>query len=155
MDRYVSWHPDPGAFAIDAFSLDWSVFKLFYAFHPFSCVGPTIEGSRHPASTPLANETVVGTSGGTGTAKKTLQATKEQSQTYRKTGQCTHVKQKPIGGLPFFAKLLMNQGFEKTTVLLIMDAWRPSTKKLYTTYLNKWALCCVENKVKLLDPTLP
>ena len=94
-------------------------------------------------------------SGGAGTAKKTLQAKKEQYQTYRKTGQCTHVKQKPIGGLPFFAKLLMNQGFDKATVLLIMDAWRLSTKKLYTTYLNKWALFCVENKVKLLDPTLP
>lgn len=32
--RFVSWLPDPLAFAIDAFSLDWSEF-FFYAFPPF------------------------------------------------------------------------------------------------------------------------
>lgn len=32
--RFVSWLPDPLAFAIDAFSLDWSTFR-FYAFPPF------------------------------------------------------------------------------------------------------------------------
>jgi len=32
--RFVSWHPDPLANAVDAFSLDWSAF-YFYAFPPF------------------------------------------------------------------------------------------------------------------------
>lgn len=32
--RFVSWLPDPSAYAIDAFSLDWSAF-YFYAFLPF------------------------------------------------------------------------------------------------------------------------
>ena len=41
------------------------------------------------------------------------------------------------------------------TVLLIMDSWRPSTKKLYTTYLNKWAVYCVQGNISLLSPTLP
>ena len=36
-----------------------------------------------------------------------------------------------------------------------MDAWRPSTKKVYTTYLNKWALFCVERDLDVLNPTLP
>lgn len=34
---YVSYKPDPTASAIDAFSLDWSVLKL-YAFPPFSVI---------------------------------------------------------------------------------------------------------------------
>ena len=29
-------------------------------------------------------------------------------------------------------------GFDKSTVSLMLDSWRPSTKKLYTTYLRKW-----------------
>ena len=49
----------------------------------------------------------------------------------------------------------MNQGFDKQTILLIMDAWRPSTKKVYTTYLNKWSLFCVERNIQILNPTLP
>ncbi|XP_067204322.1 uncharacterized protein [Linepithema humile] len=32
--RFVSWHPDPLAQAVDAFSLNWSTF-YFYAFSPF------------------------------------------------------------------------------------------------------------------------
>ena len=36
-----------------------------------------------------------------------------------------------------------------------MESWRPSTKKLYTTYLNKWATFCVERDISLRNPTLP
>ena len=35
--KYVSYRPDQEAFAIDAFSLDWSNFN-FYAFPPFSVI---------------------------------------------------------------------------------------------------------------------
>ena len=61
----------------------------------------------------------------------------------------------PLGRLPFYAKQLLKQGFDTQTVLLIMDSWRPSTKKLYTTYLNKWATYCVERNISLYNPTLP
>ena len=61
----------------------------------------------------------------------------------------------PIGGIPFVGKKLLKLGYDIETVKLILDAWRPSTKKLYAMYLKKWALYCVEFKVKLLNPTLP
>jgi hypothetical protein len=38
LKRYVSWKPDPGAEAFDAFALDWST-EPFYAFPPFSLIG--------------------------------------------------------------------------------------------------------------------
>ena len=41
-EKFVSWQPDPEAFAIDAFSFNWSD-MFFYAFPPFSCVTQTIE----------------------------------------------------------------------------------------------------------------
>jgi hypothetical protein len=36
-NRYVSWHRDPGAFAINAFTLDWHRLN-FYAFPPISVI---------------------------------------------------------------------------------------------------------------------
>jgi hypothetical protein len=38
LTRYVSWKPDRGAEAFDAFSLDWST-EPFYAFPPFRLIG--------------------------------------------------------------------------------------------------------------------
>ena len=37
VDKFVSYQPDPHAFAVDAFSMDWQGLN-FYAFPPFSCV---------------------------------------------------------------------------------------------------------------------
>ena len=39
--RFVWWHPDPEACAIDAFLMNWSKY-YFYAFPPFSCLNRTI-----------------------------------------------------------------------------------------------------------------
>ena len=36
-----------------------------------------------------------------------------------------------------------------------MDAWRPSTKKLYSTYINKWMTFCFERDMNPLEPSLP
>ena len=37
--RFVLWHTDPEAEAVDAFMLDWRHFHLMYAFPLFSIVG--------------------------------------------------------------------------------------------------------------------
>ena len=34
---YISWHPDPQAWAIDAFTVDWSN-HFIYTFPPFSVI---------------------------------------------------------------------------------------------------------------------
>ena len=36
-----------------------------------------------------------------------------------------------------------------------MDAWRPSTKKLYSTYLRKWTTFCLERGINKVEPSLP
>ena len=42
VEKFVSWNPEPNAFAIDAFTMSWSGLK-FYAFPPFSLAGQVIE----------------------------------------------------------------------------------------------------------------
>ena len=41
LPKYVSWDPDPGSLATDAFSMTWENFK-FYAFPPFSVIGAVV-----------------------------------------------------------------------------------------------------------------
>ena len=43
VSQYVAWKPDPGAIAIDAFTLDWSRYKLIYCFPPFSLIGKVLQ----------------------------------------------------------------------------------------------------------------
>lgn len=39
--KYVSWHRDPGAFVVNAFTLNWNNLD-FYAFPPFSVAAKTL-----------------------------------------------------------------------------------------------------------------
>ena len=49
---YVSWHPDPDCFAVDAFSLTWT-HKLNYCFPPFSLVGRVVQKIREDDATAI------------------------------------------------------------------------------------------------------
>ena len=46
LPNYVSWLPDPGAIAVDAFSLDWGPLE-FYAFPPFCLIGRCLQKVNH------------------------------------------------------------------------------------------------------------
>ena len=50
---------------------------------------------------------------------------------------------------------MRNKGYDRATIDLILKAWRPSTKKNYSTYLRKWATFCVQRGINPLFPTLP
>ena len=41
--NYVSWLPDPGASAVDAFTMDWNTNGVLYAFPPFSLMGHVLQ----------------------------------------------------------------------------------------------------------------
>ena len=43
IDNYCAWLPDPGASAIDCFTLDWSSYSYVYIFPPFSLVGRCLQ----------------------------------------------------------------------------------------------------------------
>ena len=48
--RYVAYRPDPGARAVDAFTIDWSVLK-FYAFPPFSIIAAVLKKIKEDKAT--------------------------------------------------------------------------------------------------------
>ena len=51
IERYVAWEPDPMAMYIDAFSINWNIFDLFYAFPPFSLIDRCLQKTRQEQST--------------------------------------------------------------------------------------------------------
>ena len=97
----------------------------------------------------------MGTSGRPMVEENRIPAEEEEPGSCGRARQQGHAGQKHFGGLPIFAKSLRPQGFDKTTIALIMDAWRPSTKKLYSVYLRKWSAFCLERNIEALRPTLP
>jgi len=48
--KYVSWRPDPGATAVDAFSIKWNQ-TLAYAFPPFNMINQTLAKTRKEKAT--------------------------------------------------------------------------------------------------------
>ena len=48
---YVAWKPDPGAWAIDTFTLNWSSYPLSYCFPPFSLIGRVLQKIRMDKAT--------------------------------------------------------------------------------------------------------
>ena len=103
----------------------------------------------------MARTTVVGQTGEPQTEASSIQAEERQPGSSGDTRQSRLVAQDPIGGLPILGKSLCRKGFDKDTVLLLMEAWRPSTKISYSTYLRKWSTYYVEKSVNVLHPTLP
>ena len=45
-EKYISWHPDPYAFAVDAFSEKWANIN-FYCFPPFSPIEKVLAKINH------------------------------------------------------------------------------------------------------------
>ena len=50
LSRYISYHPDPHAYATDAFSLFWGD-KQIYCFPPFSCISQCLQKIRADQAT--------------------------------------------------------------------------------------------------------
>ena len=50
LDKYVSWHPDPDAIAIDAFTIKWDT-SSYFIFPPFSVINKVISKIRHENAT--------------------------------------------------------------------------------------------------------
>lgn len=43
LKNYVSWNPDPGSLAFDAFTINWQQFSTIYAFPPFSIIDRVLQ----------------------------------------------------------------------------------------------------------------
>ena len=47
VSTYCAWVPDPGALAVDAFTINWADYELIYLFPPFSVIGRALHKIHH------------------------------------------------------------------------------------------------------------
>ena len=50
---------------------------------------------------------------------------------------------------------LREEGYTEDTIDLILDAFRNSTTKTYSTYIRRWCEFCITKKLQVLNPSLP
>ena len=53
VSQYVGWKPDPGAIAIDAFTVHWSRYKLIYFFSPFNLIDKVLQYTQESNATAI------------------------------------------------------------------------------------------------------
>ena len=153
---FVSWRPEPEAMAIDAFSLNWKG-QYFYAFPPFSLINRVLQKVEQDQSQgipivpmwttqvwfprllrPLTDHPLILPKG-----SSTVTLPFNQDKVY-------HL-QKALNssGMQSIRKSLTSRGVAEKAAKAILQCWRGSTQKQYSTYLNKWLLCCSSSG---LDP---
>ena len=158
---YAAWKPDPCAHFIDAFTLDWSVFKLVYCFPPFSVIGKVLQKivfyNSNPSSPRLANTVLVPTSNvnasGASTPNKAAEVNPDPSP--RCQDRPSPLPQAPTDWLSCVRKSLQLQGITGETLNIIIDSWRESTRKQYRSSISAWITYCKEQKISITTPSLP
>ena len=154
--QYVSFKPDPGADAIDAFSLNLRCLK-FYAFSPFSVINAFLQRVREdqasgirtaeladPSLVPPSHADVRG-------AADNPPSSQTPSTSTRETRETTSASQNPnAASMLLVREQLHKLGLSPDTIDILMTSWRKSTGKQYTSYLSRWVTCC---KNKQLDVT--
>ena len=133
MMPYFSWHPDPRAWAIDAFTLDWSN-MFFYAFPPFSVIPQVLilivpnwpTQPWYPTLTILLIQRSI--------LPKHKSNVTLPSQPEKKISIRNEVE---IDGMSLIRQYLSNKGISQEAQTTIFNSWRSGTQKQYRVFLNK------------------
>ena len=159
--RYVAWHPDPGAHAIDAFSLNWGT-EQFYAFPPFSLLGKVIQKIHNDKAHgilivqhwttqpwyPQMMKLLVAEPLQLPKRKDMLDPAIRQEQDSPSKSKTT------ASGMSLVRTSLKRTGISEEALNIIMASWRPSTHKQYSTYIKKWQTFCEGNDVDIFSPAV-
>ena len=134
--HYIAWRPDPGAVAIDAFTIDWSHYNLIYCFPSFSLNAVLV-------STPASvNEISTGKH----------QDAQEDSNTASSTrGSSPSVPQTSASWMSCVQSSLINQGVTGEPLKTILESWLSGTRKQYQTYVSAWVKFSSDNSISPMN----
>ena len=150
----MAYRPDPGAVAIDAFSIPWTGFK-FYAFPPFSVITSLLKKIQEdkaegvcvlpnwptqpwfPKAMRMTQRPPVKLK-----ACKTLLSLPNQPEQVHPL----HKKFRSPN-MPLIRKKLNNKNLSSTAEEIIMASWRSGTGKQYHSYLERWEKFCSQNAI--------
>ena len=155
--KFVSWHLQPGAVAIDTFSLSWAN-KNCHAFPPFSLL-PRVLAKIHQDKVIVLLITPVWPTLSwyplllqLSTVQPILLPRLEQSSESPSQPRTAPAEtQTELGGLDFIRKTLSSKGFSKQAIDIICASWTASTEKQYTGVWDKWFSWCHKQQIVICD----
>jgi len=159
LSQYVSYEPDPGSVAVDAFTVQWSQ-NVFYAFPPFSVITRTLQKIQQDQATgllivpywptqtwcpPLTRMLI----------QPPLGAAEPKGHTVPSSGSqcCTPTAPSDVPGpLPLIQENLQSQGIPSSASDIIVQSWRTSIRVQYSSYIKKWMEYCRKWKINPISP---
>ena len=159
LPRYVSYHPDPDAEAIDAFTLNWENL-IFYTFPPFNVIPTVLAKIQKERAEGIVVLPDWPTQSWYAKASKLMEKTTsrlEDEQEFAKTtnspGQSSpDVAKTEPSGLPLIRKSLEQYKLSSSAKDILMASCRAGTTKQYQTYLAKWQAFCNEHRLDTFAP---
>ncbi len=160
MKPYVSWQPDPGACAIDAFTrlerisiLCLSTFFFAGQSHTENRARPS---NRHFGHSQLEHPAMVSKSSETTTSTAITFAIPErhpntalQARSLASTGT-----QATADGMQFIRQAIQGIGISQEATEIVMSSWRKATQKQYKGYIERWLKFCSENGFNSSSPQI-
>ena len=156
---FVSWKPEPGTWAINAFSICCTNL-IFYAFPPFSILGRVLAKVQQDRATGilvapyLVRPTLVPTAPGNVDRTSTEAETRERpvaNQRKSGYGAPASLKAGSIGD-GYIRAALQGTGLSATATNLLCNAWREGTKRQYDSTLRRWGEFCTAWEVHPITP---
>ena len=157
-ERYVSWHPDPGAYAVDAFSLSWSNMGCYVHFSTFQSYPSHIGKGAQGLSCGNTNSSCLAHAGLVPSASTFSSATASTDATVGGSASSTTQPGAPLSEVQDEAsrlgcvrKSLSDKGISSQATNLICASWTMGTEKQYQAVWKKWRGCCRERNVDSLQ----
>ena len=154
VEKYVSWHPDPGAYAVDAFSLSWSNMGSSTFQSYLSHIGKGAQGQScgNTNSSYLAHTGLVPSASTFSSATaSTLAKVGGSASSTTQPGVPPSEVQDEASRLGCVRKSLSDKGISSQATNLICASWTAGTEKQYQAVWKKWRGWCRERNVDCLQ----
>jgi len=158
---YVVLLPDPGAYAVDCFSVAWKEYDV-YAFPPFSLIPLVLQNVEEEGAAGI----IIVPHWTTQTLWPRLmrmlidflspvtQGTENLGSSQSTSGCSSTSQNTNSGGMPLIGQLFEGKGLSKRSTDIITSSWRTSTKKQYSTYLRQWEAYCRQQQTNPLHASV-
>ena len=155
LTAFVSWRPEPGAMACDAFNLNWGLMKgyLFPPFLPDSSLhkkDPARSGRMHLDHTSLEEQAMV-PSDSFSPGRQTAAVTQGQQNCCNFQEQTRFilcaVKEFSPGCMASFRKEVSKQGFSEEVSTILQASWRQKATCQYESAWKAWSSWCDQRQV--------
>ena len=134
LKNYVSWRPDPGATATDAFTLDWTKF-MGYVNPPWNLVGRVLTHVRSQQAKVTLIAQIWSSAETIPSPGEPIPDTPDsQSQQTRSNTPSSH--------MGYLRERFRSQNLSEEASKLVLSSWRQKQFKSYDSLFEKWVCWC-------------